>query len=146
MAVIALLALALAFLPIPAIVAIAISASCLLLLSRASLSLPSKFLVIHTAVITGITALYPTKLFIPSSPFDDVYVAYMIAPGFHIYVPSAIYASRLWPWLRTIMPEHQASMTSIVFIPGILGTIIGGIQWYLIGLAVVWFRRKRVPP
>jgi hypothetical protein len=54
-----------------------------------------------------------------------------------------MFAHSLWPWLQTVLSYRSASLTCIIFIPGTLGLILGGIQWYMIGGAVVWYRRRR---
>jgi hypothetical protein len=139
---IAALAVTFAILPMPAAIALAISATCVLLLRCEQRSLPIRFAALHTALISGLTAIYPTGLF-TLPPYDDVFVAYMAVPGFHIYIPCAMFAYSLWPWLQTVLSYRSASLTCIIFIPGTLGLILGGIQWYMIGQAVVWYRRRR---
>lgn len=139
---IAALAVSFAILPLPAAIALAISATCIILLRWEQRSLPIRFAALHTALISGLTATYPTGLF-TLVPYDDVFVAYVAVPGFHIYVPSAMFAHSLWPWLQTVLPYRSASLTCIVFIPGTLGLILGGIQWYMIGRVVVWYRQRR---
>ena len=114
-----------------------------LIFSFRRLSLPVKLVVIHTLIISVAMALYPTDIFIPDAPYDDVYIIYMLVPGFHIYMIVVQLSHQLFPWLLTKMSHYTASVLCIVFIPGVVGIIIGGLQWYIIGKMIVLFRGER---
>lgn len=88
-------------------------------------------------------ALYPTEIFVPAIPYDDVYLIYLLFPGFHIYIIAGQLSNQLFPWLLTKMSSHAASVLCIVFIPGIIGIILGGLQWYFIGKLILAFREGR---
>ncbi len=85
-------------------------------------------------------ALYPTDIFISDAPFDDVYTIYVFVPGIHIYLVGGQLSLQLFPWLLTKMSHYAASVLCIVFIPGVIGIIIGGFQWFIIGKIIVLFR------
>ena len=107
------------------------------------LSLPGKLVVVHTSIITAAVALYPTELFIPGAPFDDVYIIYLLVPGIHIYMIAMQLSVVLFPWLLLLTTRHAASVLCIVFIPGAVGIIAGGLQWYFIGKLIAAFRAER---
>ncbi len=104
------------------------------------LSLPIKLVVIHTTIIFVAIALYPTGIFIPKTPYDDVYIIYLLVPGIHIFMIGVTLSQQLWPWLLTKMSHYTASVICIVFIPGIVGIIVGGLQWFVIGKIIILFR------
>lgn len=106
-------------------------------------SLPVKLVVIHTLIIVAAMALYPTGIFISQPPFDDVYIIYVIAPGIHIYMLGLALSAYLFPLFSTVMSRYAASVLCIVFIPGLTGIIVGGLQWYFIGKLILLFRRER---
>ena len=98
------------------------------------LSFPWVLAALHTAILSVCVALYPTGIFLPDSPFyDDVYIAYLFFPGIFVYCISGAAAVLLSPWLQTVMSYHAASLMCIVFIPGIVGLVLGAAQWYFIG-------------
>ncbi|HEX8369244.1 MAG TPA: hypothetical protein VF604_11940 [Pyrinomonadaceae bacterium] len=107
------------------------------------LSLPAKLAAIHTLIISASMALYPTGIFIPGMPYDDVYIIYLLAPGIHIFMIAMLLSHQLFPWLLMIMSPRAASVLGVVFIPGLVGIIIGGWQWYFIGKIILLFRRER---
>ena len=111
-----------------------------LIFSFRRLTLPVKLVVIHTLIILVAMALYPTDIFIPNAPYDDVYSIYVFVPGIHIYMIGVQLSHQLFPWLLTKMSHYAASVFCIVFIPGVVGILVGGLQWYLIGKAIIFIR------
>ncbi len=107
------------------------------------LTLPVKLVVVHTFIILVSMALYPTGIFIPSIPYDNVYMIYYLVPGIHIYMIGVQISHQLFPWLLTKMSQHSASVLCIVFIPGVVGIFVGGLQWYFIGKMILLFRKER---
>jgi hypothetical protein len=106
------------------------------------LSLPIKLVVVHTFIILVAMALYPTDIFIPDAPYDDIYTIYVFVPGIHIYMIGVKLSHQLFPWLLTKMSHYSASVLCIVFIPGVIGIIVGGLQWFVIGKIIVLFRSE----
>ncbi|HEX9959643.1 MAG TPA: hypothetical protein VGB00_01760 [Pyrinomonadaceae bacterium] len=107
------------------------------------LSLPAKLVVIHTLIISAAMASSPAAIFIPAAPYDDVYIIYMLVPGIHIFMIGIQISLQLFPWLSAIMSPRAASVLCVVFIPGLVGIILGGLQWYFIGKIILLFRRER---
>ncbi len=103
------------------------------------LSLPVSFSLSHSVLVLLCIGLYPTDIFFPSIPFDDVYISYLIIPGLHIYWLATQVLPLVDPYLMTKFSFHTASLISIVFIPGLICLFLGGIQWYFIG--GLWQRR-----
>lgn len=105
------------------------------------MALPSAFASSHTALLLLAVALFPTDIFIPNIPFDDLYTAYFFIPGTHIFLIGLWIsnASNSFPFAH--MSFQWASMTGIVFIPGFVGMVLGGLQWYAIGNVVQHFTR-----
>ncbi|HEX8248059.1 MAG TPA: hypothetical protein VF599_07800 [Pyrinomonadaceae bacterium] len=108
-----------------------------------ALSLPARLAVIHGLIISAAMALYPTGVFIPGMPYDDVYIIYVLVPGIHILMIAMLLSHQLFPWLLMIMSPRAASVLCVVFIPGLVGIIVGGLQWYFIGKIILLFRRRR---
>jgi hypothetical protein len=93
----------------------------------------------QSALIVLCIVLYPTDVFCPPGPFDDVYASYMVIPGIHIYLPAAHAAVWLQPHLMKAFSFHTASLLIIIFIPGFICLILGAVQWFLIG--TLWQRQ-----
>lgn len=107
------------------------------------LSLPAKLVAIHTLIILAAMALYPTHLFVPGAPYDDVYLIYVLVPGIHILMIGMHLSWLLFPWLLQLMPPHAASILCVVFIPGSVGIGAGALQWYFIGKIILLLRAGR---
>ena len=103
--------------------------------SRPSLRVPFPWLlvIIHTVILGVCIALYPTGAFFADIPYDDGYIAYLFVPGPYVYWLGVQAAHLLWPWLQTEMSFHAASIVCIVYIPGLVGLLVGTVQWYVIG-------------
>lgn len=107
------------------------------------LSLPGRLAAIHASIIAAAMALFPAGLFIPAAPYDDVYLIYIFVPGIHIFWIGIYLSHSLFPWLRAIMSPSAASILCIIFIPGLVGIIVGGLQWYFIGKIILLLRGER---
>ena len=88
----------------------------------------------HAVIVVLCMAMYKTDIFCPPGPFDDVYASYLFVPGIHIYwLIQAFLSAPFWQrWLHGL-PFHTASLLEIVFIPGVVGALVGSVQWYLLG-------------
>ena len=107
-----------------------------------ALSLPARLASIHTLIILAAMALYPTGIFISEPPYDNVYTIYVLVPGIHIFMLGLQLSHLLSPWLLMLMSRHAASILCVVFIPGAVGIIVGGLQWYFIGKIILLFREE----
>ncbi len=96
----------------------------------------------HAAIVLACVALYPTGIFFPDIPFDDLYMSYFFVPGLHIYYPATALANGCWDWLRTFLTGPQTSVCCLVFLPGFIGLLAGTIQWFLLGWAYQQVRRS----
>jgi hypothetical protein len=87
-------------------------------------------------------ALYPTKIFISDIPYDDVYIIYFFVPGVHIW----LIAGQISNLCFSLASNKDVTLCSIgslhVFIPGVIGIIVGGLQWHIIGKIILLFRGK----
>jgi len=92
----------------------------------------------HTLIMCGWLALSP--LYIAAeraidSPYGDVFVPYLLVPGFHIYNPASVWFGRVaFPWLLGHMESFPASVICVVIGPGVVGAVAGGLQWYIVGV------------
>jgi len=119
-------------------------------LARLSTSL--RLVVSHTLIVCVWLALSP--LYIAAeraaeSPYGDVFVPYLLVPGVHIYYPVCVWFGQVaFPWLLGHMESFPASVVCVVVGPGVVGLVIGGLQWYLLG--TVWEclagKRERAEP
>jgi hypothetical protein len=108
------------------------------------LSLPGRLAAIHTLIILAAMALYPAGLFIPDPPYDDVYLIYVVVPGIHILWIGMYLSHSLFPLLSTLpVSRRAASILCVVFIPGLVGIVVGGLQWYFIGKIILLLRGER---
>jgi hypothetical protein len=105
------------------------------------MALPIAFASSHTALLLLAVALFPTDIFIPNIPFDDLYTAYFFIPGTHIWLIGQSISNASLSFLFARMSSHWASITGIVFIPGFVGMVLGGLQWYAMGNVVQRFTR-----
>jgi hypothetical protein len=105
------------------------------------MALPIAFASSHTALLLLAVALFPTEIFIPNIPFDDLYTAYFCIPGTHILLIGLSISKASSSFLFAHLPSHWASITGIVFVPGIVGMVLGGLQWYAMGNVVQHFTR-----
>lgn len=79
------------------------------------------------------------------SPYGDVYPLYLLVPGLHIYHPSGIFFGNVvFPQLLGVMDSFPASVLCVVVGPGVVGMLVGGLQWYVLGVA--WDRLNRHRP
>jgi hypothetical protein len=96
----------------------------------------------HTLIVCGWLVLCP--LYIAAeraadSPYGDVFVPYLLVPGAHIYRPASEWFGRVaFPWLVGRMESFPASVICVVVGPWLVGLLVGGVQWYLLG--AVWDR------
>jgi hypothetical protein len=99
----------------------------------------------HSALILLAMALYPTGIFIADEiGFDDIYGAYLFVPGVHIYFAVGnLIVEPVAPLLFRFFSSHVASVFGIVILPGVLGGIVGGVQWYLLGRGFKYLRSRR---
>jgi hypothetical protein len=96
----------------------------------------------HTLVICMWLALSPLYIAaVWGSPYGDVFVPYLLVPGVHVYWQW--FAPKVFPWLLGRMESFHASGICVILLPGMVGLLVGGLQWYLLGAA--WDRlRKRL--
>jgi hypothetical protein len=96
----------------------------------------------HTLVVCGFLCLAPLYIAAEQeavSPYGDVYVPYLLVPGVHIYHPvSVLFGKAVFPWLLVYMESFPASVICVVVGPGLVGLLVGGVQWYLLG--AIWDR------
>lgn len=111
-----------------------------------TVSLAGALAISHAAIVLGCMALYPTDIFCPPGPYDDVYYSYMFVPGLHIAWLGENVAFAFWPKLQTMMSFHAASLLCIVVIPGFVCLVLGTLQWYLIGLLWRWKHPNALQP
>src|SRR5438874_3186819 len=99
-----------------------------------SFGLAASLLLSHTLLILLCIAIAPTGLLIPDIPFDDLYLAYYLVPGTHIYFSIIqLVVEPLTPLAFRLMSPHTASIALIIFVPCLAGLLVGGLQWYLLG-------------
>jgi hypothetical protein len=109
------------------------------------LTLPLALVISHSALLLLCVALYPTGIFTADIPFDDLYFAYFLFPGTHIdFAVGKFIIEPLTPVAFRLMSPRLASLVGIVFLPGLLGLFLGGLQWYFIGRGVNWLRSRRL--
>lgn len=106
-----------------------------------NLSLAGKLVTIHSAIILLAILLYPTEIFFLDKPFDDLYPIYFFVPGIHICWLGGQVSRIVQAFLFSIYSPHTASILGIVIIPGFVGLVVGGVQWYLIGKIICRFVR-----
>jgi len=103
------------------------------ILSR-RLSLATALAISCAAIVTVSTALYPTPIFWANAHgFDDVYWIFILVPGVHIYQLGRLIGFAVAPSLEPVTSFHTASIFALVIIPGVIGVLLGSLQWYLIG-------------
>ncbi|MEI8289603.1 MAG: hypothetical protein WCH99_09020 [Verrucomicrobiota bacterium] len=99
-------------------------------------SLPVLLAVSHAVIVVTSITLYPTYIFCVAPPFDDMYWAFMLVPGIHIYW--------LGYWLGGCVDHYlHSSLIVLLIIPGIVCLILGTLQWYLLGH--LWQRLRPNP-
>jgi hypothetical protein len=104
------------------------------------LSLPGSLVVTHTCLLLICVALLPTGIFFADPPFDDLYFGYFLYPGIHIYLLSGPVVEPLEQFLSHL--GYWGAILEGLVIPGLIGVVVGGAQWYLIGKLVEWLRRR----
>jgi hypothetical protein len=100
----------------------------------------------HTIVMVVELAVAPLVIAgMRDSPYGDLYPPYLLVPGLHIYHPSSsFFGDVVFPQLLGIMDSFPASVLCVVVGPGLVGMLVGGLQWYVLG--VVWDRLNRHRP
>lgn len=99
--------------------------------------------VAHTGLLVAAMALAPLWILSDPEPmYADVYLPYFLVPGPHIWVPSArFFGATVAQWLGEFLAPRAVGVLCIVVGPGLVGLLVGGAQWYLIGAA--WDRVGR---
>lgn len=97
----------------------------------------------HSLTIIGFLVVAPLYVWATwGSPYGDVYVPYLLVPGIHIYHPAnRLFAAEVFHWLLRYMDALPASILYVIVGPGLVGVVVGGLQWWLIGTA--WDRLSR---
>lgn len=97
----------------------------------------TRLAVTHTGlmlVAMGVAPLWIRAVW--DSPYGDVYLPYLGVPGLHIYHPANVFfGDTVFPWLLGFMEPFPASVLTVVVGPGLVGLLVGGGQWYLVGVA-----------
>jgi hypothetical protein len=90
-------------------------------------------LISHTLIVLFFLLVAP--LMSASEPqYSDVYLPYLLVPGIHIYHPSNLLFGRVvFPRLLESMESYPASVLCIEIGPGLVGLLVGGLQWYILG-------------
>jgi hypothetical protein len=94
----------------------------------------------HTVAVLGLMALAPVYIRLTwGSPYGDVYVPYLLAPGIHISYPAdRLFDGPVFQWLLGYMESFPASVLCVIVGPGLVGVVAGGLQWFVLG--AVWDR------
>jgi hypothetical protein len=102
--------------------------------------------VAHTGLMLAAMAAAPLWILSDPEPmYANVYAPYFLVPGPHIWVPSAqFFGATVAPWLDEFLAPRAVGVLCIVVGPGLVGLLVGGAQWYLIGAA--WDRFDRFLP
>jgi hypothetical protein len=89
----------------------------------------------HSLVVLGILIFAPLYVVATwDSPYGDVYVPYLLAPGFHIIYPvDRVFGEPVFHWLLKYLESFPASILSVIVVPGLVGLVVGGAQWWLLG-------------
>ncbi len=78
----------------------------------------------------------------PDPMHADVYVPYLGVPGLHIHLPTSLFfCGAVAPWLHGFLSPRSVGVLCIIVGPGLVGLVVGGVQWYLVGAA--WDRIDR---
>jgi hypothetical protein len=93
----------------------------------------------NTVIIVVLMALSPSKFLFPASFYDDIYPYYFFVPGPHIFILGYSAAGYCTPKLQTVLSGHTLGYATIILIPGLIGIIVGGAQWYLFGRLYSWW-------
>ncbi|HSQ57036.1 MAG TPA: hypothetical protein VLM40_14960 [Gemmata sp.] len=96
--------------------------------------------VAHTLVVLGFMTIAPLEIRANwGSPYGDLYFPYFFVPGVHIYFfVNQLFNGQVFIWLLGYMESFPASVLCIIVGPGLLGMLVGDLQWYLIG--AIWDR------
>lgn len=85
----------------------------------------------------------------PDIPFDDVYMPFMIYPGWPVWALCDILMTEpLKTWLFSSFSPHVASFIGIVWIPAVATALFGSPLWFLVGSRIERIRTRtanRVP-
>jgi hypothetical protein len=72
-------------------------------------------------------------------PGGDLYGLYLIVPGFPIdLIATHLFGEAVFEWLLNFMEPFSASVICLILGPGLFGLVVGGLQWYVVG--VCWDR------
>lgn len=101
----------------------------------------------HTLIMCGwlvYSPFYIAAELAVESPYGDMFVPYLMVPGVHIYYPASEWLARvIFPWLLRYLESFPASVICVIIVPGLVGLVVGSLQWYGIGVAWDWLSGKR---
>jgi len=102
------------------------------------------FAISHTLLLLGLLAFAPFYFWHSAgSPYGDVYPLFSCLPGYHISWFAGELGDLITPWAFGVFHRPAATVFLLVLLPGLVGIVTGGVQWWVIG----WFfcRRPRCP-
>lgn len=135
----------------PALVAMSALGSALTILTAVGLSgipftkgLPYRWLLVssHTLLLAGSLVIAPVYIMlVKGSIYGDVYIPYAFVSGVHIYWPAQYLCSWVGSLLRSEYYSYATSVILIVLMPGLICAVVGGLQWYTVGLLIEYTGR-----
>ena len=69
----------------------------------------------------------------PDIPFDDLYMPFMIYPGWPVWALCGILSHSLLNWLFSNFSPHTASVIGLIWIPATFALLLGGSLWFFVG-------------
>jgi hypothetical protein len=108
----------------------------------AGVPLANRLVIFHSVVIFALMLSGPVLRNHGDPQFDGVYVWYLLVPGPHIYSVAQSVGLDLAPFTWRL-PWPASCYAPVVWIPGLVGLLLGGMQWCLVGWAVSAWRGMR---
>lgn len=107
----------------------------------------ARFALAHTLIIIIALAISPLVIMAQwGSPYGDIYWPFLFVPGVHIDYPIHRWLSGpLFHWLLGHAEPFLASVLTVIVVPGLIGLLVGGAQWWLIGSIWDSVSRRRNP-
>jgi hypothetical protein len=103
---------------------------------------PRVAIAIHSAAVLLVALLHPWL--VPAPPYDDVLPGFLCVSG-PVYLWAGQVSQRVFPLIQGYVPREYAGCVAVAYLPGFFCMIFGGVQWYVLGVAVAAMRRLAGP-
>ena len=104
----------------------------------------SRLVLVHSVLVISFGSFWAlTAPYAREPMYGEMCVPYFIAPGGPIFLLTNVWLVTAFEGLTAHIAPISAAPIEIVVVPGVVGLLLGGLQWYCIGWAWTMFLDSR---